>query len=69
MTQETKLKISGMHCQGCAGNVEKALKAVKGVNSASVDLAANQASVQYDPARTNPKALAEAVKKAGYSAS
>ena len=69
MTQETKLKISGMSCQGCAGNVEKALRGVKGVSAASVDLGASQASVQYDPAKTNPKALADAVKKAGYGAS
>jgi copper chaperone CopZ len=68
MAEQTKLKVTGMHCAGCAANVERALKGVKGVNSAKVDLAANQASVEYDPSRTNPKALAEAVKKAGYSA-
>ena len=69
MTQQTKLKISGMHCGGCVANVEKALKGVRGVNSAKVDLSAGQASVEYDPAQTNPKAMAEAVQKAGFSAS
>jgi copper chaperone CopZ len=69
MTQQTKLKITGMHCQGCASSVEKALKGVKGVSAAKVDLAANQASVDYDPAKTDSKAMAEAVKKAGFSAS
>ena len=57
-----------MHCEGCASNVEKALKGIKGVSSAKVDLGASQASIEYDPAKTNPKAMAEAVKKAGYNA-
>jgi copper chaperone CopZ len=68
MTQETKLKVSGMHCAGCAANVEKALKSLQGVSTAKVDLSASQASVEYDPTKTNPKAMAEAVKKAGYNA-
>jgi Cu+-exporting ATPase len=66
MTQ-TKLKITGMHCAGCAASVEKALKVVKGVSSAAVDLAANQASVEFDPAKTDTQALAAAVKKAGFN--
>jgi P-type Cu+ transporter len=57
-----------MHCENCAASVEKALKEVKEVSSAKVDLSANQANVGYDPAKTNPKTMAEAVKKAGFNA-
>ena len=40
------LKISGMTCATCAGRVEKALAAVPGVLSASVNLATEKASVE-----------------------
>jgi copper chaperone CopZ len=62
----TTLKVIGMSCGGCAGNVEKALKGVVGVASATVNLKAGKASVEYDPTKTNDTALAKAVKNAGY---
>jgi copper chaperone CopZ len=65
---QTKLKISGMHCEHCSASVEKALKGVKGVSSAKVDLVSNQASVEYDPTKTNLKNMVEAVRKAGFDA-
>jgi copper chaperone CopZ len=68
MTKQATLKISGMHCSGCSSNVEKALKSVKGVSSATVDLKANKAVVDFDPALTGEKELVSAVKKAGYGA-
>jgi copper chaperone CopZ len=55
-----------MSCSGCAANVEKALKGVTGVEAANIDLKAGKAIVEYDPSQTDEKALASAVKKAGY---
>jgi copper ion binding protein len=66
MNKKTTIKVTGMSCSGCSARVEKALKNVAGVASADVDLKAGQASVEYDPARTNEKDLAKAVKDAGY---
>ena len=66
MTKQTVLKITGMHCSGCAGNVEKALRGVKGVTSAVVDLKASKATVEYDSGSTTEKDLSSAVKNAGY---
>ncbi len=66
MSKQTTLKVTGMSCSGCAANVEKALKGVSGVTAAKVDLKAGKASVEYDPAKADEKALASAVKKAGY---
>jgi len=40
-----KLHIGGMTCNGCRGRAEKALQAVEGVESASVDLASESAHV------------------------
>jgi copper chaperone len=45
MSQDIILKIEGMSCNHCKMAVEKALKAVPGVTSAIVDLAAKQAAV------------------------
>jgi Cu+-exporting ATPase len=59
------LPIEGMTCATCAGRVEKALGALPGVR-AIVNLAGEQADVQFDPARVAPVALAEAVVRAGY---
>jgi heavy metal translocating P-type ATPase len=59
------LDIAGMHCAGCAGRVERALKAVPGVADASVNLATERADIRgpaLDPAR-----LEEAVRAAGYA--
>ncbi len=39
------LPVAGMNCASCVGRVEKALKSVPGVKSASVNLAAEQAEV------------------------
>jgi copper chaperone CopZ len=69
MNKQTTLKVTGMHCSGCAANVERVLKRVKGVSSARVDLSAGQASIDYDPAVTNDKDFASAITKAGYGVS
>src|SRR5689334_15103051 len=59
------LPIRGMTCATCAQRVEAALTALPGVR-ASVNLVGEQAEVAFDPARTAPSALAQAVENAGY---
>lgn len=61
----TVLAIEGMTCASCVARVEKALRAVPGVNGASVNLATEKASVQGE---VDPGTLAAAVRKAGYEA-
>ena len=58
-------KIKGMNCGGCVSRVEKAIKAVKGVKQAQVNLADESAMVKGS---YNPHDLQVAVAKAGYSA-
>ena len=58
--------VRGMHCAACVGTVERALRGVGGVEEASVNLATEQASVAFDPARTDFSALQAAVTAAGY---
>ncbi len=62
-----ELAIDGMTCASCVGRVERALKAVPGVQQASVNLATERATVQGD-ASMDPAALVAAVSKAGYDA-
>ena len=58
--------VRGMHCAACVGKVERALRGVPGVDDASVNLATERASVQWDPQRAAVPALAAAVAAAGY---
>ncbi|MFQ5771924.1 MAG: heavy metal translocating P-type ATPase, partial [bacterium] len=69
MKQESKkvtLKIGGMHCAACVGNVEKALKECKGVLEVKVNLSAEKAIVIFDPTLTNLSAFKTAVQNSGY---
>jgi Cu+-exporting ATPase len=62
---ELTFKVEGMTCASCAGRVEKALKAVPGVDSASINLATEKATVRVAP-EVGSNALYAAVEKAGY---
>jgi copper chaperone len=64
--QTELLKVSGMTCGGCTGNVTRALKAIAGVGDVNVSLSAGEATVQYDERVTSPDQLKSAVKGAGY---
>ena len=65
---ESSLQLSGMYCAACAGIIERAIGAVEGVRSVQVSAAAQRATVCWDPERTRPSALIEAVRGAGYEA-
>lgn len=59
-------KIEGMTCAACARHIENSLKKVPGVLSATVNIATEKASVEWDSARTTPREIVEAVLSAGY---
>jgi copper chaperone CopZ len=63
----TTITVEGMHCAGCAKNLSTKLKAVKSVQNAEVDLATKTAKITpVASAKVSPKALWEAIVKAGY---
>ena len=64
--RKAELKISGMHCASCALNIEKALQDRDDVYDARVNLAAETATVEYDPAKTTLADLERTVSDAGY---
>jgi Cu+-exporting ATPase len=66
VTDRVELPITGMTCASCSARVEKALRKVPGVLEASVNLAAERATVAYSPAATGYAELKAAVERAGY---
>src|SRR2546421_2047776 len=62
------LALEGMTCASCAMRIEKGLKKVPGVADAQVNLATEQASVTYDPARTDVSQMMQKVEAVGYKA-
>ncbi|QQG52486.1 MAG: copper-translocating P-type ATPase [Candidatus Falkowbacteria bacterium] len=66
--QRVNLALSGMHCASCANLIEKSLKKLPGVKQASVNFAAEKASIFYNSTEVKIASLLQAVKKAGYYA-
>src|SRR5262249_23625314 len=62
------LALEGMTCASCALRIEKGLKKVPGVADASVNLASERATVQYDPSAASVDALLRKVDAVGYRA-
>jgi len=65
MKEIIELKISGMHCAGCVGSVEGALRKVDGVEEAIVNLTLEKATISGSVDSAN---LLSAVEKTGYGA-
>ena len=61
------LSIDGMHCGSCVGRVEKAVKAVPGVQDIRVDLPKGAAHIRYQ-ADATVDAILKAIDVAGYEA-
>lgn len=66
LSETVSLPVEGMTCASCVGSIERALKAVPGVETVSVNLATERANITTDS--TVPRVrLIEAIEKAGYS--
>lgn len=61
------LPVEGMTCSNCAQSVGTALSQIAGVETVTVNVLLDQASVEFDPYRTSPEHMAAAVKRAGYN--
>jgi len=64
--KRVELPVFGLTCPKCVQAVEKALRAVPGVNRATVNLASARAFVEYAPTQTGVPALERAIRDAGY---
>ena len=61
------IPIEGMSCASCVARIEDGLRAAPGVASASVNLATERATVEYDPKDTSPSSIAETIRSLGYT--
>src|SRR5437879_8429908 len=61
------IPIEGMSCASCVAKIEHGLSAVPGVSRATVNLATEQATVEYQPGVTDPAAIKETIRSLGYT--
>jgi Cu+-exporting ATPase len=62
------IPISGMSCQACAQRVEKGLNELEGVDSVSVNLLTEKASVAFNPEKTRLSIIKHKIDELGYKA-
>jgi len=64
--QKAELLIEGMTCAACSASVEKAVKRLEGVNSASVNLTTGHGVFEYDPSLLKLSKIKEVITEAGF---
>jgi Cu+-exporting ATPase len=63
---EVSLAITGMHCAACSSRIERVVSGMDGVDSASVNLAAETGVFRFDPDRISLREIREAIAGAGF---
>ncbi len=63
------VSVEGLSCVTCEIPVRHALRRIDGVKAAHVSAATKTATVDYEPAKTNPEQLVAAINSTGYRAS
>jgi Cu+-exporting ATPase len=66
LNDEVTIKVGGMTCATCVQTVEKALKGLEGVVTATVNLGAERAYVTYNPGLVTLQEMKGAIERAGY---
>jgi P-type Cu+ transporter len=61
------LPVAGMDCASCAAHIEQAVKKLPGVDGIQVLVAAERATVTYDPEQLGREQIVHAISQAGYS--
>ncbi|GAA0196176.1 heavy metal translocating P-type ATPase [Haladaptatus pallidirubidus] len=59
--------VTGMSCANCSESIEKALRSVPGVISATANFATDEATVEYNPVETSTPQLYETIEDVGYN--
>lgn len=66
--KKVTIPIEGMTCASCASRIEKVVGKLDGVQSVNVNLATENANIEYDPQRTRLSLIKQTIEKAGYKA-
>ncbi|CAN6869065.1 unnamed protein product [Brassica oleracea] len=68
-TSKAVFRVVGMTCSACAGPVEEAIKRLRGIHEAVIDVLNNQAQVLFNPNFVNLEKICETIQDAGFEAS
>lgn len=63
---KTTLQVEGMTCAACSARIEKVLTKLEGVESATVNLMAKKATIEYDPEKITVDQFIEKIERAGF---
>ena len=66
--QKTEFAITGMTCAACSTRIEKGLNKMEGVSIANVNLALENATVEFNPSEVSIADIIAKVEKLGYGA-
>ena len=66
-TRKLQLKIGGLHCSFCAGTIEQAMDGTPGVRAVSVNLAHEEALIEYEPVVVGAEKLKAILLELGYT--
>jgi Cu+-exporting ATPase len=65
-TKQVILPVTGMTCANCVATIERNLKKLEGVETATVNLSSERATVEYDPHLVELDGVIGRIQKAGY---
>lgn len=68
VAEKKEFDISGMTCAACSTRIEKGLNRMEGVTKASVNLALEKATVEYNPSILSDRDIVKKVEALGYGA-
>ncbi|PLR97548.1 heavy metal translocating P-type ATPase [Bacillus sp. T33-2] len=68
VTEKAEFDIVGMTCAACSARIEKGLNKLEGIKKASVNLALETATVEYNPSQVSIQDMIKKIEKIGYQA-
>lgn len=68
MIKTQSFSIQGMHCTGCAANIDLDLEELAGIASVQTNYASQKTVVEYDSSTITEQDIIEQIKKTGYQA-
>lgn len=66
--EKAEFLITGMTCAACSSRIERVLNKLDGIDTATVNLAMETGTVEYNPSRLTPADIISRIEKAGYGA-
>lgn len=68
VNEKAEFNLLGMTCAACANRIEKVLNKLEGVTNASVNLALETGTIEYNPSQVTVQDMIQSVDKIGYQA-